>query len=159
MKHDDFSLLNAYDQVVAVRKVVIRVSNQSRGAVMRDELRDGYHRLEHALPSSNQKSGRVSPGLCPQLRTRLQHAENETTRLRQINEALMLGTAKQRHAAAATQQQQQSIFGSPYRSLPCSPFLCMDSAALHSLFSALSLPIPSPPLSPPLAIHGRERPD
>jgi hypothetical protein len=54
-----------------------------------------------------------------QLQTRLQQAENETSRLRQcvissrgrfdivltcllrVNEALMLGTAEQRHAAAA----------------------------------------------------------
>ncbi|THH19675.1 hypothetical protein EW146_g1536 [Bondarzewia mesenterica] len=36
-----------------------------------------------------------------QLQTRLQQAESETQRLRQVNEALMLGTAEQRHAAAA----------------------------------------------------------
>lgn len=37
-----------------------------------------------------------------QLQTRLQQAESETARLRHVNEALMLGTAEQRHAAAAS---------------------------------------------------------
>ena len=37
-----------------------------------------------------------------QLQTRLQAAEAETARLRHVNEALMLGTAEQRHAAAAS---------------------------------------------------------
>ena len=36
-----------------------------------------------------------------QLQTRVQQAEAEVQRLRQFNEALMLGTAEQRHAAAA----------------------------------------------------------
>ena len=36
-----------------------------------------------------------------QLQTRLQQAEAEVQRLRTVNEALMLGTAEQRHAAAA----------------------------------------------------------
>ncbi|KAH9973182.1 hypothetical protein BGW80DRAFT_1560440 [Lactifluus volemus] len=58
-----------------------------------------------------------------------------------------------------TQQQRFSDPPTFYHSFPCSPFLHMDSAAFHSLFSALFLPIPSPLLSPPLAIHGRERPD
>jgi hypothetical protein len=63
-----------------------------------------------------------------QLQTRLQQAENETARLHQcvassgsililkccfllrVNEVLMLGTAEQRHAAAAVAAIQQSSF-------------------------------------------------
>ncbi len=49
-----------------------------------------------------------------QLQTRLQQAEAETSHLRHVNEALMLGTAEQRHAAAASavaaaQVQQQQL--------------------------------------------------
>jgi hypothetical protein len=76
-------------------------------------LRDGYRRLKDALPVSNQKSSKVSlldratthvkylEMTAQQLQTRLQQAESEVQRLRTVNEALMLGTAEQRHAAAA----------------------------------------------------------
>lgn len=53
-----------------------------------------------------------------QLQTRLQQAEQETSRLRHVNEALMLGTAEQRHAAAASAvaaaQQQTPAQGQGY---------------------------------------------
>jgi hypothetical protein len=51
-----------------------------------------------------------------QLQTRLQQAEAEVSRLRNVNEALMLGTAEQRQAVAAAaaaavvQQSQSSAF-------------------------------------------------
>jgi len=76
-------------------------------------LRDGYRKLKDALPVSNQKSSKVSlldratthvkylEMTAQQLQTRLQQAEAEVQRLRTVNEALMLGTAEQRHAAAA----------------------------------------------------------
>jgi hypothetical protein len=152
---------------VAARKFVIHVSTQSRGAMMRDELRDGYRCLKHAFPSSNQKSCKASPGSCPQLRARLQHAENETTVFTSAfasQPGILTKTdvfAKDQRGFDPGHTQQQRFSDPPtfYHSLPCSPFLHMDSAAFHSLFSALFLPIPSPLLSPPLAIHGRERPD
>ncbi|KAF8125273.1 hypothetical protein EV363DRAFT_1402513 [Boletus edulis] len=79
------------------------------------------------LPVSNQKSSKVSlldratthvkylEMTAQQLQTRLQQAENEVQRLRTVNEALMLGTAERRHAAAAAavaavSQQSQSSF-------------------------------------------------
>lgn len=88
-----------------------RIESEQR---RRDELRDGYRRLKDALPVSNQKSSKVSlldratthirylEMTQQQLQTRLAQAEAETTRLRHVNEALMLGTAEQRHAAAAS---------------------------------------------------------
>jgi hypothetical protein len=87
-----------------------RIESEQR---RRDELRDGYRRLKDALPVSNQKSSKVSlldratthvkylEMTAQQLQTRLQQAEAEVQRLRTVNEALMLGTAEQRHAAAA----------------------------------------------------------
>ncbi|KZT37611.1 hypothetical protein SISSUDRAFT_1062707 [Sistotremastrum suecicum HHB10207 ss-3] len=86
-----------------------RIESEQR---RRDELRDGYRRLKDALPSSNQKSSKVSlldravthikylEMTQGSLQQRLTAAENEMQRLRQVNEALMLGTAEQRHAAA-----------------------------------------------------------
>lgn len=88
-----------------------RIESEQR---RRDELRDGYRRLKDALPVSNQKSSKVSlldratthirylEMTQQQLQTRLAQAEAETNRLRHVNEALMLGTAEQRHAAAAS---------------------------------------------------------
>ncbi|KAI0830767.1 hypothetical protein BC628DRAFT_1312846 [Trametes gibbosa] len=88
-----------------------RIESEQR---RRDELRDGYRRLKDALPVSNQKSSKVSlldratthirylQVTQQQLQTRLQQAEAETAHLRHVNEALMLGTAEQRHAAAAS---------------------------------------------------------
>jgi len=88
-----------------------RIESEQR---RRDELRDGYRRLKDALPVSNQKSSKVSlldratthirylEMTQQQLQTRLAQAEAETARLRHVNEALMLGTAEQRHAAAAS---------------------------------------------------------
>ncbi|KAL4251546.1 BHLH domain-containing protein [Abortiporus biennis] len=87
-----------------------RIESEQR---RRDELRDGYRRLKDALPVSNQKSSKVSlldratthirylEMTQQQLQTRLAQAEAETARLRHVNEALMLGTAEQRHAAAS----------------------------------------------------------
>jgi hypothetical protein len=45
-----------------------------------------------------------------QLQTRLQQAESEVQSLRTVNEALMLGTAEQCHAAAVVSQHSQSGF-------------------------------------------------
>jgi len=87
-----------------------RIESEQR---RRDELREGYRRLKDSLPVSNQKSSKVSlldratthikylEMTQSQLSMRLQQAESETQRLRQVNEALMLGTAEQRQAVAA----------------------------------------------------------
>jgi hypothetical protein len=87
-----------------------RIESEQR---RRDELREGYRRLKDSLPVSNQKSSKVSlldratthikylEMTQSQLSMRLQQAEAETQRLRQVNEALMLGTAEQRQAVAA----------------------------------------------------------
>lgn len=111
-----------------VRREEIRRQRIESEQRRRDELRDGYRRLKDALPVSNQKSSKVSlldratthirylEVTQQQLQTRLQQAEAETARLRHVNEALMLGTAEQRHAAAASavaaaQQAQSSVNG------------------------------------------------
>ncbi|KAH8094611.1 hypothetical protein BXZ70DRAFT_347988 [Cristinia sonorae] len=97
-----------------VRREEIRRQRIESEQRRRDELRDGYRRLKDALPVSNQKSSKVSlldratthirylEMTQNQLQTRLAQAEAETNRLRHVNEALMLGTAEQRHAAAAS---------------------------------------------------------
>jgi hypothetical protein len=86
-----------------------RIESEQR---RRDELRDGYRRLKDALPPSNQKSSKVClldratthvkylEVTNSQLQARVQAAESEVARLRQFNEALMLGTAESRHVAA-----------------------------------------------------------
>jgi len=87
-----------------------RIESEQR---RRDELREGYARLRETLPTSNQKASKVSlldratthirylDTVRDQLEARLKAAESEVHRLRSVNEALMLGTAEQRHAAAA----------------------------------------------------------
>jgi len=110
---DDFAPASVPTASNEVRREEIRRQRIESEQRRRDELRDGYRRLKDALPVSNQKSSKVSlldratthikylEMTQQQLQTRLQQAENETARLRQVNEALMLGTAEQRHAAAA----------------------------------------------------------
>jgi hypothetical protein len=86
-----------------------RIESEQR---RRDELRDGYARLKETLPASNQKSSKVSlldratshirylETIKDQLEVRFKSAEQEVHRLRNVNEALMLGTA--RHAVPPT---------------------------------------------------------
>ncbi|KAG6814000.1 hypothetical protein H0H92_004493 [Tricholoma furcatifolium] len=83
-----------------------RIESEQR---RRDELRDGYARLKETLPASNQKSSKVSlldratnhlkylETVRGRLESQLKAAEQEVHRLRNVNEALMLGTA--RHSA------------------------------------------------------------
>lgn len=110
---DDFSPASAALTNDSRREEIRRQRIESEQR-RRDELRDGYRRLKDALPVSNQKSSKVSlldratthirylEMTQQQLQTRLAQAEAETSRLRHVNEALMLGTAEQRHAAAAS---------------------------------------------------------
>lgn len=100
-----------------------RIESEQR---RRDELREGYRRLKDALPQSNQKSSKVSlldravthiryMELNRQnLQNRCNAAELEMQRLRQVNEALMLGTAEQRAAAAAASAAVQAQVQSSY---------------------------------------------
>ncbi|KAA1471375.1 hypothetical protein DENSPDRAFT_112088 [Dentipellis sp. KUC8613] len=124
---EDFQPIATTGNSNEVRREEIRRQRIESEQRRRDELRDGYRRLKDALPVSNQKSSKVSlldratthikylEMTQQQLQTRLQQAENETQRLRQVNEALMLGTAEHRHAiaaatvAAAHQQVPQSL--------------------------------------------------
>ncbi|KAF9270793.1 hypothetical protein L218DRAFT_849984 [Marasmius fiardii PR-910] len=90
----------------AVRRQRIE-SEQKR----RDELRDGYTKLREALPAVSQKCSKVLlldrasqhikslNTLKINLERQLKASEDEVNRLRSVNEALMLGTASQRHAA------------------------------------------------------------
>ncbi|KAI6130729.1 hypothetical protein EDD16DRAFT_1796506 [Pisolithus croceorrhizus] len=79
-----------------------------------NELQVGYHQLKDALLVYNQRSSKVYLLDCAtthvkylemttqQLQVRLQQAENEVQRFHiSVNGASMLGTAKQRHTAAA----------------------------------------------------------
>lgn len=106
-----------------------RIESEQR---RRDELRDGYRRLKDALPVSNQKSSKVClldratthikylEMTNQQLQARVQQAEAEVQRLRQLvflhsshhrldadvfdhrfNETLMLRSAESHHAAAS----------------------------------------------------------
>ncbi|KIK14875.1 hypothetical protein PISMIDRAFT_16985 [Pisolithus microcarpus 441] len=66
-----------------------------------DELQVGYHWLKDALLVSNQRSSKVSLLNCTT--THVKYLEMTTQQLQHVgvNEALTLGTAEQRHAAAA----------------------------------------------------------
>ncbi|KAH9943995.1 uncharacterized protein BXZ73DRAFT_86978 [Epithele typhae] len=101
---DDFNPMPSSGANSDMRREEIRRQRIESEQRRRDELRDGYRRLKDALPVSNQKSSKVSllDHDQTQLQTRLQQAEAETSHLRHVNEALMLGTAEQRHAAAAS---------------------------------------------------------
>ncbi|KAF8624220.1 hypothetical protein AX15_005986 [Amanita polypyramis BW_CC] len=97
---------------VESRRETIRKQRIESEQRRRDELREGYARLKETLPASNQKSSKVSlldratshirylESVNEQLEKRLQIAEAEVNRLRNVNETLMINTAKR--AAAAT---------------------------------------------------------
>jgi len=104
-KQDDFDKVDDLSPAASneVSREEIRRQRIESELRRRDELRDSYRRLKDALPVSNQKSSKVSlldraTTHIKYLEMRLQQAENETARLRQVNE---VGTAEQRHAAAA----------------------------------------------------------
>jgi hypothetical protein len=122
---EDFTPVNVAGMGADQRRETIRRQRIESEQRRRDELREGYRRLKDSLPVSNQKSSKVSlldratthikylEVTTQQLQQRLQQAEAEVSRLRNVNEALMLGTAEQRQAvaaaaAAAVVQQSQS---------------------------------------------------
>jgi hypothetical protein len=110
---DDFQPNNSTSANPDSRRETIRKQRIESEQRRRDELREGYARLRETLPTSNQKASKVSlldratthirylDTVRDQLEARLKAAESEVHRLRSVNEALMLGTAEQRHAAAA----------------------------------------------------------
>ncbi|KAF5352443.1 hypothetical protein D9756_005845 [Leucocoprinus leucothites] len=97
-----------------VRRETIRKQRIESEQRRRDELRDGYTRLKETLPTSNQKSSKVSlldratshirylETVKEQLETRLKAAEQEVVRLRTLNETLMLNSAQRQIAGATT---------------------------------------------------------
>jgi len=124
---EDFQPVVGVGAGADMRRETIRRQRIESEQRRRDELREGYRRLKDSLPVSNQKSSKVSlldratthikylEVTTQQLQSRLQQAEAEVSRLRNVNEALMLGTAEQRQAvaaaaAAAVAQQSQSVF-------------------------------------------------
>lgn len=100
--------VNAESRRESIRKQ--RIESEQR---RRDELREGYARLKETLPASNQKSSKVSlldratghirylESVNEQLEKRLQIAEAEVIRLRNVNETLMINTAKRAAAASS----------------------------------------------------------
>jgi hypothetical protein len=100
-------------RVVQKRREEIRRQRIESEQRRRDELREGYRKLKDVLPSSNQKSSKVSlldratlhikylEMTQTQLQNRLQAAEMETQRLRLVNEKLMIGAAEHQQAQAA----------------------------------------------------------
>jgi hypothetical protein len=110
---EDFQPTNSTSVNPDSRRETIRKQRIESEQRRRDELREGYARLRETLPTSNQKASKVSlldratthirylDTVRDQLEARLKAAESEVHRLRSVNEALMLGTAEQRHAAAA----------------------------------------------------------
>jgi chromosome segregation ATPase len=110
---EDFQPANSNSANPDSRRETIRKQRIESEQRRRDELREGYARLRETLPTSNQKASKVSlldratthirylDTVRDQLEARLKAAESEVHRLRSVNEALMLGTAEQRHAAAA----------------------------------------------------------
>jgi len=107
-----------------------RIESEQR---RRDELRDGYSKLKFALPISNQKSSKVSlldraVTYIRQLetnhnavQTRLDNAETELARLRNVNEQLMRNLADHHRATLHLAQASVSAASSQTASEPPSP--------------------------------------
>jgi hypothetical protein len=96
------------DVVVSRRREEIRRQRIESEQRRRDDLREGFARLKDVLPVSNQKGSKMAlldratshirylEALQQQMQSKLTTSEMEVTRLRQINEALMLKAAERR---------------------------------------------------------------
>ncbi|KAG9103118.1 hypothetical protein FRC06_000180 [Ceratobasidium sp. 370] len=96
------------DVVVSRRREEIRRQRIESEQRRRDDLREGFARLKDVLPVSNQKGSKMAlldratshirylEALQQQMQAKLTASEMEVTRLRQINEALMLKAAERR---------------------------------------------------------------
>ncbi|KAG8685118.1 hypothetical protein FRC09_014949 [Ceratobasidium sp. 395] len=93
------------DVVVSRRREEIRRQRIESEQRRRDDLREGFARLKDVLPVSNQKGSKMAlldratshvrylEAMQQQMQSKLTSSEMEVTRLRQINEALMLKAA------------------------------------------------------------------
>jgi len=91
----------ASSEIITRRREEIRKQRIESEQRRRDELREGYAKLKHTLPVSNQKSSKVSlldravmyirqlEANQTTLQTRLNSAEEELKRQRDVNEGLM----------------------------------------------------------------------
>jgi hypothetical protein len=105
-------MLPTSEIVVAKRREEIRRQRIESEQRRRDELRDGYRKLKDVLPSSNQKSSKVSlldratthirylELTTAQMVQKVAELEAETARLRQVNETLMLSAAERSRISA-----------------------------------------------------------
>jgi len=105
-------VLPTSEVVVAKRREEIRRQRIESEQRRRDELRDGYRKLKEVLPSSNQKSSKVSlldratthirylELTTAQMVQKVAELESETARLRQVNETLMLSAAERSRISA-----------------------------------------------------------
>lgn len=113
---DDFApAAAAGPEIAGNRREEVRRQRIESEQRRRDELREGYRRLKEVLPVSNQKSSKVAlldratthigflESRQHELQARLQHAEAETSRLRSLNESLMISAARDRHALLSAQ--------------------------------------------------------
>lgn len=97
-------------EVIGRRREEIRRQRIESEQRRRDELREGYAKLKHTLPVSNQKSSKVSlldravtyirqlEANVGTLQTRLNNAEEELKRQRDVNENLMRTLTEQHRA-------------------------------------------------------------
>ncbi|GJJ09948.1 hypothetical protein Clacol_004172 [Clathrus columnatus] len=97
-------------EVITRRREEIRRQRIESEQRRRDELREGYAKLKHTLPVSNQKSSKVSlldravtyirqlEANQTTLQTRLNNAEEELKRQRDVNEGLMRTLTEQHRA-------------------------------------------------------------
>lgn len=97
-------------EVIGRRREEIRRQRIESEQRRRDELREGYAKLKHTLPVSNQKSSKVSlldravtyirqlEANQATLQTRLNNAEEELKRQRDVNENLMRTLTEQHRA-------------------------------------------------------------
>ncbi|KAH9486340.1 hypothetical protein JR316_0000404 [Psilocybe cubensis] len=107
---------NAVENLANTRKEATRRQRIEAEQRRRDELRDGYAKLKDALPSSNQKSSKVTlleratnhiralEEENQQLQKRIAELEADAQRLRALNEKISLsteGTPSPEHAATA----------------------------------------------------------
>lgn len=100
----------ASSEIITRRREEIRRQRIESEQRRRDELREGYAKLKHTLPVSNQKSSKVSlldravtyirqlETNQSTLQTRLNNAEEELKRQRDVNEGLMRTLTEQHRA-------------------------------------------------------------
>ncbi|KAJ7601299.1 hypothetical protein FB45DRAFT_778565 [Roridomyces roridus] len=111
---DDFQPITTVGGGADTRRETIRKQRIESEQRRRDELRDGYARLKETLPSTNQKSSKVSlldratnhvrnlELAKVELEKRLKEAESEVKHLRHINEVLSVRAVNQQRGIVST---------------------------------------------------------